>query len=165
MGLTGIFRGLEIASSGMSVQRTRLNTIASNLANANTVLSADGDGFKPKEVIIESEPKNDFEEIFSQKIDLFNTNRQHFPTDKKEWEKVSIGNGAKVEAIVDKQIPPKLVYDPSHPLADENGYVHYPNINPIEEMVKMIEAQRAYEANVTSFNSVKAILQKSLEII
>ncbi len=165
MALTGIFRGLEIASSGMRAQRLRLNIIASNLANVNTVLSDNGDGYKPKEIILKPKGLNDFKEIFSQKIDLYRTDRKHFPEDEKDVVKEKVGEGVEVTSIVDKDIPPKLVYDPSHPLADKNGYVRYPNINPVEEMVKMIEAQRAYEANATSFESIKAILQKSLEII
>lgn len=164
MPLTGIFDGLSIATSGMRTQRARMNAIASNIANANTMESSDGTPYKRKDVSITSDPARQFSDIISTKLEKTITSSMH-SSDTYSGEKYyDIGKGAKVKSIksADDFI---TVYDPSSPYADSEGYVKKPNINPIDEMVKMMEAQRAFEANATSFNSIKAMMKKSLEIV
>jgi len=164
MSLTGIFDGLTIASSGMSAQRERMNLIASNIANANTMESSDGGPYKRKSLNLKSTPINDFSEIFSSKLEKITTDGAHFKGSFPDLQKNEIGSGVKINSIKENN-DFTTVYDPSSPYANKDGYVKKPNIKPINEMVKMIEAQRAFEANATSFNSVKAMMQKSLEII
>ena len=164
MALTGIFDGLSIASSGMRVQRARMNSIASNIANSDTMETSDGGPYKRKVVDIKSKPERAFSEIFSTKLEKTTTSGSHFSQSFSEYGREHIGEGAKISSI--KEVGDyTTVYDPSNPYANEDGYVNKPNINPIDEMVKLMEAQRAFEANATSFNSIKAMMQKSLEII
>ncbi len=164
MPLTGIFDGLNIATSGMRVQRARMNTIASNIANVDSMECGDGGPYKRQDVAIKSNPARQFGEIFSTKLEKTITSDAHFNQKFSGDSQYNIGKGAKVSAI--KSSDDFLtVYDPSSPYADSKGYVKKPNINKIDEMVKLIEAQRAFEANATSFNSIKAMMQKSLEII
>lgn len=165
MSMSGIFSGLSVAASGMSVQRVRLNVIASNIANANSVRTEDGLPYRRKEVHIRAVSQFDFEEIISSKKELFSTNRSHLPAKGTHLEKNLLGSEVEIKAIRESDEGFKLVYDPSSPYADSAGFVARPNVNPVEEMVKMIEAQRAYEANVSSFAAIKAMLQRSLEII
>jgi flagellar basal-body rod protein FlgC len=132
MSLSDIF---QVSGSAMSAQAKRLNTTASNIANADSATGPDGQPYRAKQVVFSATPIG------------------------------GIGNsGVKVDRIVENQSPPKLVYDPKHPMADANGYVAMPNINPVEEMVNMISASRAYQDNVEVMNSAKTLLQKTLTI-
>ena len=130
----GIFK---VSASGMYAQRERMNTIASNMANANTTRTQEGGPYRRKDVVFAVEPAQ------GGQSDL---------------------EGVKVKEVVQDSAPPVLVYDPGHPDADANGYVAMPNINVIEEMVNMMMATRAYEANVTAFNLSKGMLLKTLDI-
>ncbi|BAI80014.1 flagellar basal-body rod protein FlgC [Deferribacter desulfuricans SSM1] len=125
---------LKIASTGLSAQRIRINVISSNLANANTTRTEDGTPYQKREVI--------FRTILDGEL----------------------RGGVRVEKVVRDEKPPILKYEPGHPDANEEGYVAYPNINPIEEMVNMLEASRSYEANVTVLNTAKQLALKALEI-
>ncbi len=125
----------NVAGSAMSAQAQRLNATASNIANADSATGPDGRPYKAKQVVFESIPVGDVKD-----------------------------SGVKVAAVVEDQAPPKLVYDPKHPMADGNGYVAMPNVNPVEEMVNMISAFRSYQTNVETMNTAKAMLVKALTI-
>jgi flagellar basal-body rod protein FlgC len=128
----------DVSASALEAQRMRMNTVASNMANAQSTKTEAGGPYVKKEVAFSSVQINPGE---------------------------SDGLvGVKVNGVVEDQKPPLVVYDPGHPDADEDGNVSMPNINVIEEMVNMMMALRAYEANVKAFNMSKGMYQKALEI-
>ena len=143
-----IFSSFNINSSGLTAQRYRMDIISQNIANANTTRTADGTPYRRKVVTIaEKNTHTPFSRVL-------NTARDRYS-----------GDGVKVDRVYeDEETDMTMVYDPSHPDADENGYVTYPNVNIITEMTNMIDASRAYEANSTAFNASKAIAMKGLEI-
>lgn len=142
----GIFSAMDISASGMTAQRTRLDVISQNIANVNSTRDADGNPYNRKTVVFQEKGYVSFNET------LYNAIGQ-------------VGNGVKIVSIVeDTDTEGRLVYDPSHPDADENGYVLYPNVNTVTEMTNMIDASRSYEANVTAFNAIKNMHLKALEI-
>lgn len=143
-----IFDSMNISSTGMTAQRMRMDTISQNLANVNTTRTDDGGPYKRKTVI--------FEEIggggnFQNMLDGY----------LKDYRQMG---GVKVSKIVEDDAPFITVHDPSHPDADEEGFVKMPNVNSLEEMTNLISANRSYEANVTAFNASKGMLLKALEI-
>lgn len=125
---------MNIAATGMSAQRIRITNISSNLANAETTKTADGGPYKRKDIV--------FKEI----MDGQNA------------------GGVKVDKVVTDDKPPLMKYEPDNPEANEEGYVAYPNVNPIEEMVNMLEASRSYEANTTVLNTAKQLALRAIEI-
>lgn len=142
----GVFSGMDISASGMTAQRTRLDIISENIANVNSTRDADGNIYKRKSVIFNEKDYPSFHET------LLGTSGY-------------VGKGVKItEIIEDDETECRMVYDPSHPDADENGYVTYPNVNTVTEMTDMIDASRSYEANVTAFNASKNMQLKALEI-
>ncbi len=140
----------SISASGMTAQRIRMDVIANNIANANTMVTAEGTPYRRREVILEA-PGRTFAESMS--------------TVRRRLNRV-IGSGVTVQKIVEDRSPMAFtqVYDPGHPFADGNGMVLRPNVNVTVEMVNMIDASRAYEANITAFNSYKQMAQKALQI-
>lgn len=130
-----LFNVFNISGSAMSAQSQRLNAVASNLANADSTTSADGKPYKAKQVV--------FTPIATQS---------------------PVASGVKVAKVVEDTAPPKVVYDPKHPMADAKGYVTMPNVNVTEEMVNMISASRAYQNNVDTMNAAKTLLMKTLSI-
>ncbi|ALA58333.1 flagellar basal body rod protein FlgC [Nitrospira moscoviensis] len=141
---------LAVSVSGLDAQRRRLNVIASNLANAQSTKTPSGGPYKRRDVVFRSAPvPNAFQRMFRQ---------------------VAIGptahalEGVSVAKVVEDQKPGQLVYDPHHPDADQKGFVRLPNVNVMEEMVNMIGASRAYEANVQAINATRAMWNKALEI-
>ncbi|MES2072914.1 MAG: flagellar basal body rod protein FlgC [Pseudomonadota bacterium] len=130
-----LFNVFNVAGSAMSAQSQRLNVVSSNLANADSVTSSDGQPYKAKQVVFSATP-------------LAGT-----PS-----------TGVRVKEVVEDSTPPKLMYDPKHPLADEKGYVAMPNVNVVEEMVNMISASRSYQTNVETMNSAKTMLLKTLTL-
>lgn len=157
-----IFSTFAISGQGMSVQRQRLSAVANNIANANTTKGPDGLPFQREIVVVRHIPGSPFEDVLQDQISLKKTSDDHSGN-------ASI-NGRNpdysvLNAFTAKDAtPPRMVHDPSHPDADENGYVHYPNINIVTEMVEMITAQRAFEANTGMVESAKNIARYSLEI-
>lgn len=145
-----IFNAFNISATGMSAQRVRMDVLAQNAANVNTTRTEDGTPYKRKNVVFHEKPANNFSTI----LNSMTGNRN-----------AAIGSGVKVTEIVeDDKTPMNMVYDPAHPDADENGYVTYPNVNVVTEMTDLIDATRAYEANVTAFNATKNMALKALEI-
>ncbi|ADZ84168.1 flagellar basal body rod protein FlgC [Cellulosilyticum lentocellum] len=142
----GFFDSMDIAASGLTAQRLRLDIISQNMANVNTTRTAEGGPYKRKTVIFEQmQNENSFSSILNKK-------------------KQSGVNGVRVARIVEDESQGALVYNPTHPDANAQGYVEMPNVNTVDEMVNMISASRSYEANVTSFNTMKSMFAKALEI-
>ncbi len=148
----GMFSSIDIASTGMSAQRVRLDVISNNIANANTTRTPDGNAFRRSMTVLR--PRND-ERVYRSPL---------LP----EALKTQDVSGVKVTEIKEDTSPLRLVYDPSHPDAlksgPKKGYVEYPNVNMVTEMTDMIAASRAYEANVTAVQNEKTMFSKALEI-
>lgn len=145
-----IFTAFNISSSGMTAQQLRSDVIAENIANVNTTRTQDGTPYHRKNV------------VFAEKSGYAG---QSFDSVLTAANKSIAGYGVKVTKVKeDNSTAMKKAYDPSHPDADENGYVTYPNVNVITEMTDLIDATRAYEANVTAFNATKSMLSKGLEV-
>lgn len=146
-----IFNGMNISASGLTAQSLRMDTISQNIANVNTTRDENGNPYRRKTVVFAEKGNDAFQTALA------------FHKQKKATE--LNGNGVKVTAIVEDHVTSMTkVYDPSHPDADEDGYVTYPNINTVTEMTNLIDATRAYEANVTAFNATKNMLLKGLEL-
>ena len=145
-----MFGGMEISASALTAQRLRMNVTAENLANAETTKTADGTPYRRKEVTLEAVPKGGFGAQLSKAMG--------------GGSGVAPG-GVQARAITEDATNGKLVYDPSHPDADEQGYVRMPNVDTVTEMVDLIDAQRAYEANVTAMSASKQMFAKTLEIL
>ena len=168
MPMTGLFSGLNISATGLRAQRVRQNVISSNIANAETTRTPGGGAYKRQSVILEADPV-EFDQFLIKAQDKISGERTqdcHIRIPQPQWPlaQENIGSGVKVVEIAKDNGPDKLVYNPSHPDADADGYVHMPNVNVVEEMVDMITATRAYEANTTAFNSTKAMLMKALDL-
>jgi flagellar basal-body rod protein FlgC len=129
-----LFNVFNVAGSAMSAQAQRLNTTASNLANADSATSASGQAYRAKQVVFEAVP-----------LDNANT-------------------AVKVSQVVEDPSPLKQVYDPKNPLADDKGYVSMPNVNVVDEMVNMLSASRSYQTNVETMNAAKTMLLKTLTL-
>lgn len=144
----GMFTAFDINATGMTAERYRMDIISQNVANANTTRTEDGTPYRRKVVVFEEKNSQaPFRQVLSKARGRYD------------------GTGVKVTGVYeDRWTEGNMVYDPSHPDADENGYVTYPNVNIITEMTNMIDASRAYEANSTAFNASKAMAQRGLEI-
>jgi flagellar basal-body rod protein FlgC len=144
-----IFKAFKISSSGLSAERLRMDVISANIANANSTRSAQGGPYKRQVALLSSvkEQAESFKKVFNS-----------------EKQKQNELGGVRVVSIVEDPSPSKKVYEPKHPDANEDGYVEYPNVDVMKEMVEMITASRAYEANVTVLNSTKSMALKTLEI-
>ncbi|NLW22275.1 MAG: flagellar basal body rod protein FlgC [Tissierellia bacterium] len=142
----GLFDSLNINASALTAEKTRIDIISKNIANANTTRTTGGMPYRRQMVVFEESKKTPFSTYLDRYSNKFN------------------GNGVEISEIVEDQTPFKLKYEPGHPDADENGYVMLPNVDMVNEMVDMIDAQRAYEANITAMNITKSMLMKALEI-
>lgn len=149
-----LFDGYNVSISGMSAQRTRINVVSANIANAKTTHTAEGGPYKKQQVV--------FHDILLANSKKTNTNE--IETTNSKQSDLSL-RGVGVKSIIQSDAKPVLRYDPAHPDADEKGYVAYPDINPVVEMVDLIEAMRSYEANVSAFNTHKSIDTKTLDIL
>jgi flagellar basal-body rod protein FlgC len=129
-----LFNIFNVAGSGMSAQSQRLNTVASNLANADSATSTSGEAYRAKAVVFEAVPLE------------------------------TGGTAVKVQQVTEDQSAFKKVYDPKHPLADKEGYVNMPNVNVVDEMVNMLSASRSYQNNVDTMNAAKTMLLKTLTL-
>ena len=129
-----LFNIFNVSGSAMSAQAQRLNTVASNLANADSTTSATGEAYRAKQVVFEAVPTE------------------------------GGGTGVRVQQVVEDASPLKQVYDPKHPMADDKGYVAMPNVNVVDEMVNMLSASRSYQTNVETMNAAKSLLLKTLTL-
>ncbi|TAL67300.1 MAG: flagellar basal body rod protein FlgC [Bacteroidetes bacterium] len=156
-----IFSTFEISGKGMSLQRMRLNAVANNIANANTTKGPDGLPYKRDIVIVNAVQNNSFEDELDSQISLTGSENIHTGNEYAEGNPYS--NVLEAHLAKDDS-PPRMIYDPSHPDADEDGYVAMPNINIVTEMVEMISAQRGFEANASVIESAKNMARDSLDI-
>lgn len=141
-----ILTGMRVSASGLAAQRQRMNTISSNIANIGTTRSPEGGPYRRKDVVLEAMPEaRSFGEVLTS-------------TPQKDISRVQV-----TDVHVDRKAP-IMKYEPDHPDADENGMVAYPNINLMEEMANMIQASRAYEANVSAMQATKDMAMTSLEL-
>mgnify|MGYP000732615875 FL=1 len=150
----GFFDGYNVSTSGMSAQRTRINVVSANIANAKTTHTLEGGPYKKQQVV--------FQDVLLANSKKTNSNEVETTNNKNS--DISL-RGVGVKSIVQSDAKPVMRYEPAHPDADEKGYVAYPDINPVVEMVDLIEAMRSYESNVASFNTHKNIDSKTLEIL
>ena len=130
-----LFNIFNISGSAMTAQSQRLNAVASNLANVDSAAGPDGKPYRAKQVVFQATPVG-----------------------------AQGGMGVKVAAVVEDASPLKMLYDPKNPMANEQGYVAMPNVNPVDEMVNMISASRSYQNNVEVLNTSKTLLAKTLAI-
>jgi len=165
MKIERLFASFNISAMGLSAQRKRMTVIAENIANVETTRTENGTPYRRKVVVMRSSPEQSFTSVLkNETIGLKTTNENHFSSDLFEFtQDENIIRGVVTE-IVEDNSPERLVYNPEHPDADENGYVHMPNVNIIVEMVDMISATRSYEANVTAFNASKNMAKDAMEI-
>lgn len=146
-----IFHGFNTTASALTAQRLRMDVVAANMANVDTTrgrfVNGEWEPYKRKMVVMQPNG-NSFSNYLSKAM-----GKSDHP-----------GNGVKVSRIVEDRTPFKLVFQPDHPDANEEGYVRLPNVDPLKEMVDMMSATRSYEANVTTLNATKSMLMKALEI-
>ncbi|HHY10958.1 MAG TPA: flagellar basal body rod protein FlgC [Firmicutes bacterium] len=141
-----VFKAFRISASGLTAERLRMDTIANNLANANTTRSLDGGPYRRQVP------------VFAPLLDRSLRAAVH------PLRKGAQTQGVQVLGIISDPAPPRMVYDPQHPDADADGYVAMPNVHVVKEMVDLITATRAYEANVEALNAARSMAQKALEI-
>ncbi|MFC0558610.1 flagellar basal body rod protein FlgC [Halalkalibacter alkalisediminis] len=148
-----IFHGFNTSASALTSQRLRMDVISANMANAETtrgtMVNGEWQPYQRKMVVMQPNEKQSFAPFLNKAMSN---------------ESSSVGNGVKVSGIINDQTPFKLVYNPEHPDANEEGYVQMPNVDPLREMVDLMSATRSYEANVTTLNASKNMLLKALEI-
>ncbi len=132
-----LFNVFKVASSAMSAQSMRLNAVASNMANADSIVSSDGKPYRAKQVVFEATPVGNAGDA---------------------------SRGVRVTKVVESAAPPRMVYDPKNPAADEKGYVAFPNVDVVEEMTNMISASRSYQTNVEVLNTAKTMMLRTLQI-
>jgi len=139
-----MFAGLNISASGLTAEKKRLELIANNIANINTPQSAGSSLYQPQRLMT-TPAEGEF--------GFYLAGFREVPD-----------GGVRITGVAQENRPPRLVYDPGHPDADANGYVAYPDINLLDEMVSAMNASRAYESNLTAFNETKKLFNKALEI-
>lgn len=138
----------DISASGLTAQRQRLDIASENIANINTTRTASGKPYRRKMVVLREQPSSSFRSVFNNRL------RQ----------KTASKGGVKVTNIIEDKRDLNPIYDPSHPDANEEGYVMMPNVDLVKEVTDSMSATRSYQANVTAFNAVKLMAQKALEI-
>lgn len=141
-------KAMNISASGLTAQRARLDTISENISNATTTRTENGEPYRRRMVVFEPRSENNFQSI------LRRTARGSG----------QVQEGVIISEIIEDESPLKTVYNPSHPDADESGYVMMPNVDYLQETIDGMEASRAYDANVTAFNALKAMASKGLEV-
>jgi flagellar basal-body rod protein FlgC len=134
MSMSNVF---QIAASALTAQSMRLNAVSSNLANADSAHASTGEGYKAKQVVFQAVPMSG----------------------STPW-----AQGVRMKEVIEDASPPRLVYDPKHPLADASGYVAYPNVDPAEEMVNMLSASRSYQTNVEVMSTAKNLMQRTIAV-
>ncbi|MBN2072716.1 MAG: flagellar basal body rod protein FlgC [Actinobacteria bacterium] len=138
-----MFKTLEISATGLSAERLRIDVISNNIANANATSSVDGTPYKRKSVLLKSREMDGFITSLDSSMKAM---------------------GVEVAGIVEDNSPPVMKYDPGNPGADEEGFVELPNVNILNEMVDMISATRAYEANITAIESTKLMITRTIDM-
>ncbi len=143
----GFFNSINVSASGLTAERLRMDLISENIANANVTRTASGTPYRRKVAVFRAQETNSFEQLLTAASG-----------------RTSSGNGVEVAGITEDQSPFKKEYNPNHPDADVDGYVSLPNVEVVNEMINLISASRAYEANITAVNTTKSMAMKALEI-
>lgn len=167
MDIGEYFSGFGISASGLSAQRQRMNAVAKNIANLDTTRTEEGGPYRREMIVLEemSSRKGPGGAMNPRRLQLHRTHRGHMSIRTRPSSKrASVGNGVQVAGTFRDKTLSKRVFDPTHPDADADGYVTFPNVSVVSEMVDMMSASRAYEANVTALNSAKNMIKKALEI-
>ena len=160
----GYLNGFDISGYGLSAQRFRINIISSNIANANTTRTEEGGPYRRKEVIFKAVNFDDVLGESLQKTNFLEDANQISDKDNQLFANPPL-QGVVVDKIVRDDAPFKLRYDPKNPDADKNGYISLPNVNPVIEMADLVEATRAYQANVAAYQSFKSITQSAIDLL
>jgi flagellar basal-body rod protein FlgC len=147
-----LFGAIDISGSGLAAERLRMDVTAENLANAQSTQGADGQPYRRKEVVLR-QAGGDFEGALTSAMGAEGAANG------------TPARGVEVVAIAEDQAPNRMVYDPGHPDANAEGYVSMPNVDPVTEMVDLIAASRAYEANVTAMQTAKSMFTKTLDLL
>jgi len=163
--MSNFLNSFDISGYGLSAQRVRVNTISSNIANAQTTRTEEGGPYRRKEVVFKA---IDFNEQFNKALNkMSNATQYEDPLNEGDFGKKV--NPAIMSVIIDKisqdDREPKMKFEPGHPDADANGYVAYPNINPVIEMADLVEATRSYQANVSAFQSAKDMANSAISLL
>ncbi len=163
-----LFGVMRTIGSGLAAQRRKMEAVASNIANAETTKAADGNPYRKKSVRIFEKRETETLSVQSEhrSIPLRTTSAHHIGSSRISTEDTVTKEHPMIEAEVIEAEPTKVrwVYDPNHPDANEDGYVAYPDINPVEEMVDLMTATRAYEANIAAMDAFKSMIERALEI-
>ncbi len=164
--MAGILNAIELSSQGLSVQRAKMNTVAKNIANAETTRTDTGGPYNRERVVVsEDKVKGNFNSHLKRAgLELRRTDAGHIRNRAKTVKGDSEFSNVEMEVVVDPESGVKLVHDPSHPDANEEGYVEYPDIEIVNEMVDMMAAARAYEANTVAISAAKKMAEESLDI-
>jgi len=163
--MSNFLNSFDISGYGLSAQRVRVNTISSNIANAQTTRTEEGGPYRRKEVVFKA---INFNDVYNNMIaDTTKSSGYEDPLDEGLLSKKV--NPAIMSVQVDKIVrddsKPKMKFEPNHPDADANGYVAYPNINPVIEMADLVEATRSYQANVAAFQSAKDMANSAISLL
>ena len=171
MSQGNLFSAFDVSASGLSAQRARLNVISANLANSETTRTPEGGPYRRRTLRVASGPAAPgtdlFEKLLTAQRNLGMSIEKTSPRHLQNAPPVSFPEASgrlRHEVVADQDTPTRLEYEPGHPDANEDGYVEYPNVEVVREMVDLMAASRAYEANVTVLNATKAMLRKALEI-
>lgn len=163
--MSNFLSSFDISGYGLSAQRVRVNTISSNIANAQTTRTEEGGPYRRKEVVFRA---IDFNQEFNKALNS-TTNSAKYEDPLSEGQFGKKVNPAIMSVVIDKisrdDREPKMKFEPNHPDADTNGYVAYPNINPVIEMADLVEATRSYQANVAAFESAKNMANSALTLL
>lgn len=143
--MSGLFSAMDVSASALTAQRRRLELLVTNLANAQTTRTPEGGPYRRKDVVFASKPVQSFRDILMEQSE-------------------PALEGVEVQQVVTDPRPPVMVYEPGNPDANAQGYVAYPNINPVEEMANLIDSSRSFEANVRAFEALKAMIQRSIDL-
>jgi len=161
----GFLSGFDISGYGLSAQRFRINMISSNIANANTTRTEEGGPYRRKQVVFKAV---DFDDMLNTQIKngsgFLEDANQIGDSDNSLFAKPSL-SGVVVDKVIRDDSPFKLRYDPQNPDADTNGYISLPNVNPVIEMADLVEATRAYQANVAAYQTSKSMAQSAIDLL
>ncbi len=164
--MSNLFSSLRISGSGLSVFRRKMNVAAENIANSETTKTAAGGPYQKKTLQISAKATAEpfAKELQAARVELSQTDDRHLSENAVAISKLDNIAQATGEEYVNRNEQPRMIYDPSHPDADENGFVAMPNIDPLIEMVEMMTASRAYEANLSALQTIKSMTNKALDI-
>lgn len=164
--MAGILNAIELSSKGLSIQRSKMNVVAQNIANAETTETQKGGPYRRRRVLVnEHKISGNFNSYLKKAgLRLSRTNPNHIPTKAKRITGKSNLSSVDMKVVTDPESGHKLVYDPTHPDANDKGYVKYPDIEIVNEMVDMMVAARAYEANTVAISTAKKMAEEALDI-